>query len=102
MSASTGAPAARARALGSIVKKKGVAVPMAAMPPATLLAARRNRRLLSMHDSFHRRPLIAKQKKRAILAKSHVELQPSNGKSLRQLENSCQPWHFGGECRQGG
>jgi len=56
-----------------MLNKKGVAVPTAATVPATLLAASKNRRLLCMHDSFHRRPLIVQQKKRAILAKSGVE-----------------------------
>jgi hypothetical protein len=44
-STSTGAPAARARALGFMLATKGTATATLATPPATLVAVTRKRRL---------------------------------------------------------
>jgi hypothetical protein len=45
MSTVTGAPAARARALGNMLRKNGVAAPTAATTPPAVLAAIRKRRV---------------------------------------------------------
>src|SRR5260370_41779978 len=65
-STSTGAPAARARALGFMLATKGTATATLATPPATLVAATRKRRLrLSRLLSAMYRPITFQ--KRCIL-----------------------------------
>src|SRR6185503_13998602 len=92
MSASTGAPAARARSDGHMLATNGTAAPTPAMPPATEPATTRLRRVLSTFiSSFMEMALLLRSpeqaQKRAILAMGLAKVHVFASKRLDFQEN---------------